>query len=121
VHRNARQIAEAIHSIESEKGRDATDREVAEMLGTSLDEYFTAMQDAMSCRLFSLDELTGDDEFQLDGGGSPFEGVQEAAFQGFLAQQIEHLPDAACGQTHEAAKFVEVAQLGQLAQTRHRK
>ena len=93
VHRNARQIAEAIHHIESEKGRDATDREVAEMLDMSLDEYYTAMQDAMSCRLFSLDELTGDAEFQLDGGGSPFEGLQEAAFQGFLAKQIEHLPE----------------------------
>jgi len=93
VHRNARQIADAINTIEAEKGRDASDREVAMALGMELDEYFTAMQDALSCRLFSLDELTGDDELQLEGGGSPFEGVQEAAFQKYLAGEIERLPE----------------------------
>lgn len=93
VHRNARQIADAINNIEAEKGRDASDREVAMALGMDLDEYFTAMQDALNCRLFSLDELTGDDELQLEGGGSPFEGVQEEAFQKFLAGEIERLPE----------------------------
>lgn len=93
VHRSAREISGAIHTIEAEKGRDATDREVAEALGMNLDEYYSAMQDALGCRLFSLDELTNDDELQLEGGGTPYEGVQQEAFHRDLVEQIEKLPE----------------------------
>lgn len=93
VHRSARQIAAAINAVEAEKGGGATDREVAAILGMSIEEYHEAAQDAISCRLFSLDELTGDDGFQLDGGGSPFEGVQKESFQRFLTEEIERLPE----------------------------
>ncbi len=93
VHRSARQIAEAINKVEAEKGGDATDREIATSLSITIEEYHEAAQDAISCRLFSLDELTGDETFQLEGGGSPFEGVQKESFQEALTKEIEHLPE----------------------------
>ena len=56
VHRKARQVAEAVRSIENEEGRDARDVEVAEKLGLTLHEYHRILQDATGCRVFSIDD-----------------------------------------------------------------
>lgn len=62
VHRNTRLVADTIRSVEHDKGGVATDRDVAEALNISLDEYHTMMRDSAYCRLFSYEEVNeGDD------------------------------------------------------------
>ncbi|MBD3612607.1 MAG: sigma-70 family RNA polymerase sigma factor, partial [Hydrogenovibrio crunogenus] len=39
VYRKSREVSEAILKVESEKGREARDEEIAEVMGVSLDEY----------------------------------------------------------------------------------
>lgn len=60
VHRKARAVAEAMRGIEQAHGRDAEDREVAQAMGVSLDEYHQILQDAAGCRLFSIDGEDGE-------------------------------------------------------------
>src|SRR5687768_1392679 len=59
VHRNARRVSQAIAHVEARLGRDATDTQIAEELGVSLDEYFLMLQDSSGSRLFSYEETFG--------------------------------------------------------------
>lgn len=61
VHRNARAIQDAMRNVEARVGRDANDREVADELGISLDDYYGMAQDSMATRLFSIDEMESPD------------------------------------------------------------
>ncbi|MHB8346431.1 MAG: RNA polymerase sigma factor FliA [Acidiferrobacterales bacterium] len=97
VHRRAREVAQAIHEVENRHGRDARDSEVAEALGISLDEYHRILQDASSCRLFSLDDV-GDDESGLvedlpSDVPDPQQGMQAEDFRRSLVQAIDSLPE----------------------------
>lgn len=97
VHRRAREIADAIHRIESNTGQAATDTAVARMLGISLDEYHHALQEAQTGRWLSLDELTAADNPYIDAvssdGPGPLEEVAESRFQEHLAEAVKHLPE----------------------------
>src|SRR5690606_7484412 len=62
VHRNARKIQEAIRIVEHRTCRDASDREIAEELAISLDDYYKMLQDSMSTRLFSMSDLESPDD-----------------------------------------------------------
>ncbi len=97
VHRRAREAAQAIHEIESRFGRDARDSEVAGELGISLEDYHRILQDASSCRLFSLDDV-GDDESGLvedlpSDVPEPPQEMQAEDFRRSLAQAIDSLPE----------------------------
>lgn len=99
VHRNARRINEAIGQIEARTGRDATDTEVAQALGVSLEDYHTMAQDATAGRLFSLDETTEDDEINLsevdvsESLRGPAETIHNQALRSALAAAIDKLPE----------------------------
>lgn len=98
VHRNARRISSAIRQVESEKGRDAEDSEVAAVLGISQDEYHSILQDSASCRLFSFEEVlekseSGFDVFDDEGLPGPQDGVERDSFQQQLAAAIKTLPE----------------------------
>ena len=58
-------VAEAVRKIENEKGRDARDVEVAEVMGLELNEYHKILQDATGCRIFSFEDpgTIGEDGF----------------------------------------------------------
>ena len=97
VHRRAREAAQVIHELENRYGRDARDSEVADGLGISLEEYHRILQDASSCRLFSLDDV-GDDEPGLvedlpSDVPDPQQGLQAEDFRRSLAQAIDALPE----------------------------
>ncbi|MAR00866.1 MAG: RNA polymerase sigma factor FliA [Oceanospirillaceae bacterium] len=97
VHRNARRVTDAIKEIESVKGRDADDREVAEYLGMSLDEYHGILNDHNGCRLFSYEEAvekseSGFDVFAETSPG-PSAGIEREAFTRQLAEAIQTLPE----------------------------
>ncbi|WP_036537264.1 RNA polymerase sigma factor FliA [Oceanobacter kriegii] len=98
VHRNTRRISDAIHEIESEKGRDAEDSEVAERLGMSTDEYHGVLRDSASCRLFSYEEMLENNDSAVDAmmdddNDDPSHGVERGAFQRQLADAIKELPE----------------------------
>ncbi len=99
VHRNARRITEAMHHLEGRLGRDATDAEIAEVMGVSLAEYQIMANDSVSGRLFSLDETLHEEEINttqiavsemLQG---PAEVTHRRALQRALADAIDDLPE----------------------------
>ncbi len=98
VHRNTRRVTQAIKQIENEKGRDAEDAEVAEVLGISQDEYHSLLQDSANCRLFSYEEIlekseAGYDVLDGDAGPSPQDHTERDKFQTHLADAIRTLPE----------------------------
>lgn len=97
VHRKGRKIMDAIQQVESAKGRDAEDSEVAELLGMSQDEYHHALSDTASCRLFSFEELIENQgEPNLLGESdepNPLSNVERSTFQKVLADSIKELPE----------------------------
>ena len=97
VHRKVRMVAEAVHRIENEKGRDARDGEVAEVLGISLDEYHQILQDASSARIFSVEDVGIDGELPyVEGDGrspDPLANLQSDNFRQGLAEAISELPE----------------------------
>ncbi|MBP1149599.1 MULTISPECIES: RNA polymerase sigma factor FliA [Methylocaldum] len=97
VHRKARDVAEAMRSIEARTGRDARDAEVAEHLGLSLSEYHQVLHDSLSCRMFSFEELleAGDSALDdcADSAAPPVEVLTQSGFAEALANAIAGLPE----------------------------
>ena len=98
VHRNGRRIQEAIRTIEQRNGRDATDRDIADELGISLDDYHTMLQDSMATRLFSLNDLESPDDvveydIQNTHSDDPLDELLSGHFRVHLARAIEQLSE----------------------------
>jgi RNA polymerase sigma factor FliA len=99
VHRNARRISETISHIEATLGRDAKDSEIASAMGVELDEYYAMSLDAVSGRLFSIEEtFPGEENTIIDNEETstfvrPFEGVQQQALTQSLSEAIDTLPE----------------------------
>ena len=97
VHRKAREVAEAVRKIENEKGRDARDVEVAEVMGLELNEYHKILQDATGCRIFSYEDpgTLGEENFaqQVRQPNQPLENLQKSDFKNGLADAIKGLPE----------------------------
>src|SRR6056300_340677 len=98
VHRNSRRVSEAMAQLEGRLGRDATDTEVAQELGVSIEDYYALLQDSAEAKLFSLDEITDGREDrpgeQLASSTPAPEGqVEVEGFQVALAQAIDGLPE----------------------------
>ncbi|WMC11383.1 RNA polymerase sigma factor FliA [Oceanimonas pelagia] len=96
VHRNGRQIAEAMHSIQRREGRPAQDREIAEELGVSIGQYHAMLADVNHGKLLEMDEFEQGVEYQACSSvhaGSPFEGMARDRFQHALAEGIRKLPE----------------------------
>lgn len=96
VHRKARELAGAVHTIEQRTGRDARDQEVAEELGITLDDYHRILQDCHSC-IVSMEQyaLDADDFLPTSGAGQddPLQLLQHANFRAHLAKTIASLPE----------------------------
>lgn len=97
VHRNGRRLQEAMRHLEKRLGRDPSDAEVAAELAMSLDEYHALAQDSVCTRLFSLEELAGEegrpDDFIAGAEPSPEQSVQSESLRRQLAQAIGQLPE----------------------------
>lgn len=97
VHRNSRRIAEAIHQVEAREGRAANDREIAETLGVTLDDYHGMLQDSASCQILGLEDLFGEDadsDRLLPGTSAmPTEQVEREQFAAALAEALAGLPE----------------------------
>lgn len=98
VHRNARRIQDAIRKVEGRRGSDAGDREIAQELGVSLDEYHQMLADSMATRLFSLSQLESPDDqiethIQQNASEDPYDELQNGVFRVHLARAIEQLSE----------------------------
>ncbi len=97
VHKKARMAAEAIRVIENNLGRDAKDSEVAAHMGISIEEYYQILQDGLSCKTFSIEELTQGEDGLVEGMNSfmqhPEDILVQESFQKALADSINTLPE----------------------------
>jgi len=96
VRKNARAVAKAITEIEQRTGLTATDHEIAEVLGVTLDKYHSILKDAANGHIFAFDELGVSDDF-LPGTNSsanePYNGLRDEKFRTSLIKSIELLPE----------------------------
>jgi len=96
VYKKSRQLAEAVRMVEKNKGRDARDSEVAELMGLKMEEYNTLVKEAAGCQILSFDDISasGEVETQVPGHISgPYQELQEDFFKHGLAQNIANLPE----------------------------
>jgi RNA polymerase sigma factor for flagellar operon FliA len=100
VHRKARELAEAVRTIEARTGREARDEDVAAEMGITLSEYHHILQDAVSAQVLSIDMPDQDDlsEDQLSlqdtaDDAEPMHDLMQSQFQGHLAEAIGSLPE----------------------------
>jgi RNA polymerase sigma factor FliA len=96
VHKNSRRVSEAIHAIESQTQSEARDTDIAKHLGLSVNEYNQILQDSISCRLFSVEELTESEDHHYEPGsedGDPLSSMVQDGFQQALASAILGLPE----------------------------
>ena len=99
VHRNARRISAVIADLEARLGRDVSSQEVAQAMGIELDEYYIMSRDAVSGRLFSIDESLTDDDYRIiepdnpTSFSTPDASVQRQSFQQSLSNAISTLPE----------------------------
>lgn len=99
VHRNTRRVAEVVRTLEARLGRVASEKEIAEAMELSLDEYHVILQDTSNSRLFSYEESAGDDDACIDekptsiGLEPPTDAFERQALKQSLAQAITQLPE----------------------------
>lgn len=96
VHKKARQVAEAIRAVENQQGRDAQDHEVAQYLGIGLDEYHQILQDSLSCKTFSVEELIQGEDSVIDEvhtDHQPETQLIQDDFRRALVAAISELPE----------------------------
>ncbi|ATF09187.1 RNA polymerase sigma factor FliA [Candidatus Enterovibrio altilux] len=96
VHRNNRQISEMIAYLAGELSREPNDKEIAEHLGMSLDQYHSALNDINAGRLIGMEDLgVSEDAFVIDSHREenlPFQEVVDESFKVHLAKAITTLP-----------------------------
>lgn len=98
VHRNTRRIAEAVNQVEAREVRAAHDKEVAEALKVELEDYHKMLRDVTSSRVFSVEELGGEDgnaDELLPGQEDdiPDEQCLRDGFREALVEAISRLPE----------------------------
>jgi len=96
VHKNARQVTEAIRDVENRVGRSAKDAEVAESMGLSLDEYYQVVRDSTSYQVFSFEDILSEGEeksFWQGKTSGPLDGFTRDEFKAALSQGIAGLPE----------------------------
>jgi RNA polymerase sigma factor for flagellar operon FliA len=97
VHHKYRQVADAMHAVESRTGRAATSEEVASQLGISIDEYHKILADSACSRLFSFEETLEEPTLYRkppsSGVPTPDQELYESQFRARLAESIKKLPE----------------------------
>ena len=96
VHKKARMVADAIRELENKLGRDVKDSEVASHLSIELGEYRQILQDTLSCKTFSVEDLLQGEDSVIDeihANTQPEEQLIQQNFQQALAKAIAELPE----------------------------
>jgi RNA polymerase sigma factor for flagellar operon FliA len=97
VSRNLRDMANAVHQVESRKKGRASEREIAAELNIPIEDYQKMAHDASMARVFSFEELEPFDEggsFEVaDEAEGPAQLLQNDHFRLRLAEAIQDLPE----------------------------
>ncbi len=99
VRKAARQIENAIHTLEQRLKRPPTELEIAEELKLDIHAYFSLLNDARGAQLLYYEDLheeDGDDfleRFADDISLGPFDIITSRAFKRALAQAVAQLPE----------------------------
>jgi len=97
VHKNNREISQAISKLEGELSRDPTDAEVANKMEMTLEQYHSALADINCSRLIGIDDLGVSEDAisheDSDAENIPFQGVADEYFRTALIESIKSLPE----------------------------
>lgn len=95
VHRNYRQVTDAIKELEKRLGRDPRDNEVADYLDISIDDYHQMLNEASMGRMVGIEDLgvSVDSFVDEDAPQRNFEQVAQERFQEALSAAIKSLPE----------------------------
>ncbi|GHA84687.1 RNA polymerase sigma factor FliA [Modicisalibacter luteus] len=96
VRRNAREIEEMIRSLEQQLGRTAEEREIAEALSLSLEEYHQRLADTNGGQLLGYEDIVaegGEPEADERSPQSPFDALASGEQRQRLVAAIERLPE----------------------------
>ncbi|MBU2896445.1 RNA polymerase sigma factor FliA [Vibrio hepatarius] len=97
VHKNSREISQAISQLEGELSRDPTDAEVAKQMEMTLEQYHNALADINCSRLIGIDDLGVSEDAisheDSDEENIPFQGVADEYFRTALIESIKSLPE----------------------------
>lgn len=96
VHKNSRLVAQAINDVESDTGRDATDIEVAEKLGVTINQYHQTLNEINCGKIIGMDDLGVSEDIihhpDVDED-DPYHGIESHSFKEALARCITSLPE----------------------------
>ncbi len=100
VRKNQRTIDQAIRAVEQREQRSATEREVAEELGLSLEDYHQLLGDSRGAQLVYIDDLGADDSDEgyvertvSSDQPTPLDRVNDSRFRVALVAAIKELPE----------------------------
>jgi RNA polymerase sigma factor for flagellar operon FliA len=97
VHKKSRLVSGAIRAIENKTGCEAKDADIAGYLGMAIDDYHQILQDSISCRVFSVEELAETGDHHCDESRNiaeePLDGLSRDDFQQALVNAIMRLPE----------------------------
>ncbi|WP_028110172.1 RNA polymerase sigma factor FliA [Ferrimonas futtsuensis] len=95
VHRNYRQVTDAIKELEKRLGRDPRDNEVADYLDIPIDDYHQMLNEASMGRMVGIEDLgvSVDSFVDEDAPQRNFEQVAQERFQEALSAAIKSLPE----------------------------
>ncbi len=90
VQKKAQMLSRAVQEVESRSGSQASDRQLADELGVSLDEYHDMARDVASSRLLYLDE---DETEQGNDLENPVSRLQDDGLREAVVEAIDELPE----------------------------
>lgn len=96
VHKNSRNISNAISDVEKRTGRDAKEQEIAKQLSVTLTEYQQMLRDVNCAKLVAYEDLSGAEESLCSDEKEDdvtFSQVSEDQFANKLVELIKQLPE----------------------------
>ncbi len=126
VHKKSRMVSEAIREVENRLGREAEEKDVAEYLGISIDEYRHILQDSASCKIFSMEELDQQGDAFLGEAQytkiQPIDNLLDKDFHQALAEAIRQLPErerlVVALYYHEELNLREIGKILEISESR---
>ena len=100
VRKNQRSIDQAIRAVEQREQRSATEREIADELGISLEDYHQLLGESRGAQLVYIDDLGAEDSDEgyvertvSSDQPSPLDRVNDSRFRVALVAAIKELPE----------------------------
>jgi RNA polymerase sigma factor for flagellar operon FliA len=92
VHRQTREAAAAMRTVEARTGREARDAETAAQMGLGINDFHRVMQDASCSQVGSIEDLPINFDI-ADRESDPLRQALEAGFRDAMAKAIGDLPE----------------------------